>query len=72
MRRLLLFNISNPSVFSVIYLNRMNRDFVVFRGLSFSEFRAEFHTGLIELTIRLRTSTSANRPLEFLAMFSSL
>ena len=51
MRRLLLFNISNPSGFSVIYLNRMNRDFVVFRGLSFSEFRSEFHTGLIELTI---------------------
>ena len=39
------------SVFSVVYLNRVNRDFAIFRELGFSEFHAEFHAGLVELHV---------------------
>ena len=38
MRRLLFFNIFQTIGFSVVYLNRVNRDFAIFRGLGFSEF----------------------------------
>ena len=31
----------------------MNRDFAIFRGLGFSEFRAKFHAGLIEFAIQI-------------------
>ena len=41
------------SVFSVVYLNRMDRDFVIFRWLGFSEFRAKLHAGLIEFTVQV-------------------
>lgn len=53
MRRLLFFNIFQTIGFSVVYLNRVNRDFVIFRGLGFSEFQAEFHAGLVELTVQI-------------------
>ena len=39
--------------FSVVYLNRVNRDFAIFRELGFSEFQAEFHAGLVELTVQI-------------------
>ena len=48
-----LFNIFQPIVFSVAYLNRANRDFAIFRGLNFSEFQAEFHANLVELTVQI-------------------
>ena len=41
------------SVFSIVYLNRVNRDFAIFRKLGFSEFQAEFHAGLVELTVQI-------------------
>lgn len=44
---------SSPSVFSVVYLNRMDRDFAIFRRLGLSEFQAEFHAGLVELTVQI-------------------
>jgi hypothetical protein len=53
MRRLLFLISSSPSVFSIIYLNRVNRDFAIFRELGFSEFQAEFHAGLVELTVQI-------------------
>ena len=53
MRRLLFLISSSPSVFSVVYLNRVNRDFAIFRRLGFSEFQAEFHAGLVELTVQI-------------------
>ena len=31
----------------------MNRDFAIFRELGFSEFQAEFHAGLVELTVQI-------------------
>ena len=54
------------SVFSVVYLNRVNRDFAIFRELGFSEFHAEFHAGLVELTVQIthqRIDQSAARAL---------
>jgi len=57
---------SSPSVFSVVYLNRVNRDFALFRELGFSEFQAEFHAGLVELTVQIthqRIDQSAARAL---------
>ena len=54
------------SVFSVVYLNRVNRDFAIFRRLGFSEFQAEFHAGLVELTVQIthqRIDQSAARVL---------
>ena len=66
MRRLLFFNIFQTIGFSVVYLNRVNRDFAIFRGLGFSEFQAEFHVGLIELTVQIthqRIGQSAARVL---------
>ena len=53
MRRLLFLISSSPSVFSIVYLNRVNRDFAIFRKLGFSEFQAEFHAGLVELTVQI-------------------
>lgn len=53
MRRLLFLISSSPSVFSIVYLNRVNRDFAIFRELGFSEFQAEFHAGLVELTVQI-------------------
>lgn len=44
---------SSPSVFSVVYLNRMDRDFAIFRRFGLSEFQAEFHAGLVELTVQI-------------------
>lgn len=44
----------------------MDRDFVIFRWFGFSEFRAKFHAGLIELTIQIayqRIGQSAARAL---------
>lgn len=61
-----LFNIFQPIGFSIVYLNRVNRDLVIFRGLGFSEFQAEFHAGLVELTIQIthqRIDQSAARAL---------
>ena len=52
--------------FSVVYLNRVNRDFAIFRELGFSEFQAEFHAGLVELTVQIthqRIDQSAARAL---------
>lgn len=66
MRRLLFFNIFQTIGFSVVYLNRVNRDFAIFRGLGFSEFQAEFHVGLVELTVQIthqRIGQSAARVL---------
>lgn len=66
MRRLLFLISSSPSVFSIVYLNRVNRDFAIFRELGFSEFQAEFHAGLVELTIQIthqRIDQSAARAL---------
>lgn len=66
MRRLLFLISSSPSVFSIVYLNRVNRDFAIFRELGFSEFQAEFHAGLVELTIQIthqRIDQSAARVL---------
>lgn len=58
---------SNPVPrFSVVYLNRMDRDFALFRELGFSEFQAEFHAGLVELTVQIthqRIDQSAARAL---------
>lgn len=57
---------SSPSVFSVVYLNRVNRDFALFRELGFSEFQTEFHAGLVELTVQIthqRIDQSAARAL---------
>ena len=54
------------SVFSIVYLNRVNRDFAIFRELGFSEFQAEFHAGLVELTVQIthqRIDQSAARAL---------
>lgn len=48
-----LFNIFQTIGFSVVYLNRVNRDFAIFRKLGFSEFQAEFHAGLVELTVQI-------------------
>ena len=53
MRRLLFLISSSPSVFSIVYLNRVNRDFAIFRELGFSEFQAEFHADLVELTVQI-------------------
>ena len=53
MRRLLFLISSSPSVFSIVYFNRVNRDFAIFRELGFSEFQAEFHAGLVELTVQI-------------------
>lgn len=53
MRRLLFLISSSPSVFSIVYLNRVNRNFAIFRELGFSEFQAEFHVGLVELTVQI-------------------
>ena len=53
MRRLLFLISSSPSVFSIVYLNRVNRDFAIFRELGFSEFQAEFHASLVELTVQI-------------------
>lgn len=66
MRRLLFLISSSPSVFSIVYLNRVNRDFAIFRELGFSEFQAEFHAGLVELTVQIthqRIDQSAARAL---------
>lgn len=66
MRRLLFLISSSPSVFSIVYLNRVNRDFAIFRELGFSEFQAEFHAGLVELTVQIthqRIDQSAARVL---------
>ena len=66
MRRLLFFNIFQTIGVSVVYLNRVNRDFAIFRGLGFSEFQAEFHVGLVELTVQIthqRIGQSAARVL---------
>lgn len=66
MRRLLFLISSSPSVFSIVYLNRVNRDFAIFRGLGFSEFQAEFHASLVELTVQIthqRIDQSAARAL---------
>lgn len=66
MRRLLFFNIFQTIGFSVVYLNRVNRDFAIFLGLGFSEFQAEFHVGLVELTVQIthqRIGQSAARAL---------
>lgn len=52
--------------FSVVYLNRVNRDFAIFRELGFSEFQAESHAGLVELTVQIthqRIDQSAARAL---------
>lgn len=52
--------------FSVVYLNRVNRDFAIFRELGFSEFQAEFHADLVELTVQIthqRINQSAARAL---------
>ena len=38
---------------SVIYFNRMDRDFAIFRSIGVPEFRAEFHAGLVELTVQI-------------------
>lgn len=54
------------SVFSIVYFNRVNRDFAIFRELGFSEFQAEFHAGLVELTVQIthqRIDQSAARAL---------
>ena len=53
MRRLLFLISSSPSVFSIVYLNRVNRNFAIFQELGFSEFQAEFHAGLVELTVQI-------------------
>lgn len=66
MRRLLFLISSSPSVFSIVYFNRVNRDFAIFRELGFSEFQAEFHAGLVELTVQIthqRIDQSAARAL---------
>ena len=66
MRRLLFLISSSPSVFSIVYFNRVNRDFAIFRELGFSEFQAEFHAGLVELTVQIthqRIDQSAARVL---------
>lgn len=66
MRRLLFLISSSPSVFSIVYFNRVNRDFAIFRELGFSEFQAEFHAGLVELTVQIthqRIGQSAARVL---------
>lgn len=66
MRRLLFLISSSPSVFSIVYFNRVNRDFAIFRELGFSEFQAEFHAGLVELTVQVayqRIGQSAARAL---------
>ena len=66
MRRLLFLISSSPSVFSIVYLNRVNRDFAIFRELGFSEFQAEFHASLVELTVQIthqRIDQSAARAL---------
>ena len=66
MRRLLFLISSSPSVFSIVYLSRVNRDFAIFRELGFSEFQAEFHAGLVELTAQIthqRIDQSAARAL---------
>lgn len=66
MRRLLLLISSSPLVFSIVYLNLVNRDFAIFRELGFSEFQAEFHAGLVELTVQIthqRIDQSAARAL---------
>lgn len=66
MRRLLFLISSSPSVFSIVYFNRVNRDFAIFRELGFSEFHAEFHAGLVELTVQIthqRIDQSAARAL---------
>lgn len=66
MRRLLFLISSSPSVFSIVYLNRVNRDFAIFRELGFSEFQEEFHAGLVELTVQIthqRIDQSAARAL---------
>ena len=66
MRRLLFLISSSPAVFSIVYLNRVNCDFAIFRELGFSEFQAEFHAGLVELTVQIthqRIDQSAARAL---------
>lgn len=66
MRRLLFLISSSPSVFSIVYHNRANRDFAIFRELGFSEFQAEFHAGLVKFTVQItyqRIDQSAARAL---------
>lgn len=65
------FNIFQPISFSIVYLNRVNRDFAIFRELGFSEFRAEFHASLVELTVQIthqRIDQSAARALSHILL----
>ena len=61
-----------PIIFSVVNLDRMNRDFrVSICGIGFLEFRAKFHAGLIELTVQIAHQHIANGSARKVAHFGS-